>query len=111
MFYVIEKLFPSQEFINLKYKLYSSTNKTQFQFVLGRFPEDEKNSKKIKWLRNKVLNTVFFSSLSDLSLKIFTSLKILDLKLTKPIEFYEIFFVKEVQKEGDWRKLLPDFIQ
>ncbi len=108
LFYVCEKLFPAQKFLVLKQKLYNCTNKVQFQFVLDKFPENEKDLQKLKWLRNKVLNTAFYSSLSEISLKIFTSLKILDLKLTDPIIFYEFFFVKEVEKEGNWRQLLDD---
>ncbi|MCK4981146.1 MAG: hypothetical protein KAS62_12170, partial [Candidatus Delongbacteria bacterium] len=108
LFYVCEKLFPAQKFLALKQKLYNCTNKVQFQFVLDKFPENEKDLQKLKWLRNKVLNTAFYSSLSETSLKIFTSLKILDLKLTDPIMFYEFFFVKEVEKEANWRQLLDD---
>jgi DNA polymerase-3 subunit alpha len=108
LFYVVEKLFPSQEFRRLKLGLYKSLNRSQFHFMLERFPKDKKNDTKISWLKKKVQNSAFYSSLSEISLKIFTSLKILDLKLTNPSKFYEIFFIKEVEKEGNWRKLLPE---
>ncbi|MBN2790045.1 MAG: PHP domain-containing protein [Candidatus Delongbacteria bacterium] len=111
LFYVCEKLFPSQEFLSLKHGIYNSSIYNQFQFILDRHHDDKKNAQKITWLKKKVINSVFYASLSEISLKIFTSLKILDLKLSKPKKFYEIFFVKEVEKEGNWRKLLIDILQ
>ena len=108
LFYVIEKLFPSHEFLRLKQGLYKSSSHNQFQFMLERFTDKKKNAQKIIWLKKKILNSVFYSSLSEISLKIFTSLKILDLKLSQPIKFYEIFFIKEVEKEGNWRNLITN---
>ena len=107
-YFICDKLFASKDVSALKSRLLESSGLIQFNSILNQISERKGFQEKCDYLRSALQTTVFYSSLSEISVKVIISLRMLELKIKDPKEFRKFIFLREVNSDDDWRRYIKD---